>query len=331
MKKASSFRRILVAVDGEGLARHAVEQAFQLADGLGANLELVHAVQIPEPLWPGISDKELASYRASASCNARQAVLERLEKLRSEKRYEHVAGKGGGERASLDEMLRVAFGHPAKVILRTAEESRADLIVLGPHERRSLYDFGSTTRAILSRATIPVWNQIEPAKPIGRILVAVDFSEHSRLALDMACELAQNLDATLEIVHCYTPPSFAYAGAAEAFPGPTYVIDHDRKAARECLDELVDQLDEGSLQIESTFLEGDPVQRIAAHASSSDLVILGTHGRTGLTRFLIGSVAHGVLRAAEKPVLVVPSPRKTWLLGSNEDTPVEAKAETVGS
>jgi len=226
----------------------------------------------------------------------------------------------------LDRALRVQPGHPAKVILKSVEELQADLIVLGPHARRSLFDFGSTTRAVLSRAVVPIWNQPVPVAPIRSILVPVDFSEHSRCALDFAHTLATRLDASLRVLHCYAPPTFAHAGGygsdygsdATAVPDPARLIEQDRVAAKDRLERWMAEYDWASVPAEPRFVEGEIIQAIVDETGTADLVVMGTHGRTGLSRFLIGSVAHGAIKHALKPVVVVPSPSRTWLLTESE-------------
>jgi nucleotide-binding universal stress UspA family protein len=298
------FKHILVAVDSEGLAANAAVLGFQLADRLSSKLDLIHAVGIPAPLWPGIGELELTEMHATALAAARAKTLAALgPELRD-------AGVG----ARLDELLRVAPGHPAKVILERLEEFGSDLLILGPHASPSLFDFGSTARAILSRVATPVWIQEQPVSPVRSILVPVDFSQNSRKAVQYAHALARRLGASLRMLHCYEPPGFAYT-SGDAAAGPTYVVEEERRAVQAELERWSSASEWGSLPIESSFVDGAPVKTILTLAEQHDLIVMGTHGRTGLARFLIGSVAYGVLKQSRKPVLVIPIPARTWLLG----------------
>ena len=305
MTSAELPKRILVAVDAEGLAANAFLQGAALARRLGSKLCLVHAVHIPASLWPGLAESEFSELRRTALDHARRSALERLDEARA------GVDPGALPEQPLDGLLEVADGHPARVILERAEHFRADLIVLGHHKKRPLFDFGSTARAILSRIHVPVWIQPEAVTPIRRILVPIDFSEHSRRALDHARALALRLGAGLRLLHCYAPPAFAYSSGADGVPGPTYVIDRDRDAAREELQRWLRGLERYELQIESVFTEGESALEIVRESAPDDLIVMGTHGRGIARRFLLGSVAERVVRRSPAPVLTLHGPSGT--------------------
>ena len=298
------FKHILVAVDSEGLAAHAAILGFQLADRLSSKLDLIHAVEIPPALWPGIDAHELAEMHAAALAAARKRTLAALEP--------ELGEAGVGER--LGELLSVWPGRPAKVIRERIEELRSDLLILGPHASPSLFDFGSTARAILSRVATPIWIQEPPVSPVRSILVAVDFSQNSRQAVQYAHVLARRLGASLRMLHCYEPPGFAY-GNRDASAGPTYVVEEERSAVQAELERWCTSSEWSSPPIASRFVEGAPVKTILSEAEPDDLIVMGTHGRGGLARFLVGSVAYGVLKQSRKPVLVIPIPARGWLGG----------------
>lgn len=300
------FRRIAVGVDPAGLADDAVLQAVVLAQRLDARLDFVHAVEIPPSLWPGMKKADLAALHAAALVSAREQVLDRLEKRLA----------GSGYEGSLEDALVLTPGHASQVLLRHVEDRSTELVLIGPHAKRSLLDFGSTARALISKAEIPVWSQVTAVAPIERILVPVDLSEHSRMALQVAHALAARLDARVRVLHAYAPPEFAYADLGDHVPGPTYVVEEDRKATSAALDEWMESIEWGAVPAEHAFVEGIPASAIQVEAKGHDLIVMGTHGRTGLSRFLIGSVAQATLREAEKPVLVVPSHDEDWLLES---------------
>ena len=151
MNAQKTLQRILVGLDSDGLAANALVRAARLAEATGARLDLVHAVEVPPPLWLGIDDAELASIHATTLVKARQQVLKSLK----------AVSEAAGIQVDLDDALIVRPGNPGKVLLHTAEETQADLIVIGPHAQRPFFDFGSTTRAILSRTTAPVWSEFE--------------------------------------------------------------------------------------------------------------------------------------------------------------------------
>src|SRR5438874_1488196 len=139
--------------------------------------------------------------------------------------------------------------------------------------------------------------------PIHTILHPTDFSERSAFAFRLACALARDYDARLVLVHVAVVPVVLYGeGVVPAQPE-----DYQEGLMRE-LHRL--QPPDPSLRVEHLLKEGDPVTEIlgVAREINADLIVMGTHGRTGLERLLMGSVAERVVRRAACPVLTVRTP-----------------------
>lgn len=134
--------------------------------------------------------------------------------------------------------------------------------------------------------------------PLGTILHPTDFSESSEFAFRVACALARDYGARLVLLHVLPPPMVVYAGGP--VPAETWPSSQE---AKEKLRQLEGQAQR--VRVESQVMEGDPVDMIlrAAEETSSSLIVMGTHGRTGLGRLLLGSVAELVIRKAPCPVL----------------------------
>lgn len=139
--------------------------------------------------------------------------------------------------------------------------------------------------------------------PIAAILHPTDFSEHSQFAFRLACALARDYNARLVLLNVTPPPMVVYAGGPVP-PDPWPSIEE----AQAKLHELETQAHH--VRVESQVMEGDAVEMIlrAAEETRSDLIVMGTHGRTALARLLLGSVAEAVLRKASCPVLTVKPP-----------------------
>lgn len=139
--------------------------------------------------------------------------------------------------------------------------------------------------------------------PIRTVLHPTDFSEASRPAFEMACALARDYRAKLVLLHV-VPPVHVYApdGVAVAFPPEQPYDAHVKLARLRPEDPLV--------EVDHHVVEGDPSGEVlkAATTTGADVIVMGTHGNTGITRFLVGSVAESVMRKAPCPVLTVRLP-----------------------
>lgn len=135
------------------------------------------------------------------------------------------------------------------------------------------------------------------------ILVPMDFSEHADRALSYALELAGKLGARLTLLHVIQRP-VASARAMGVSLDPYF--EQLELEVGEALDDHTRRAHEAGLQCDVAILKGEPFQQIIEFANTKrvDLIVMGTHGRTGLQHFLLGSVSERVVRLAPCPVLV---------------------------
>lgn len=133
---------------------------------------------------------------------------------------------------------------------------------------------------------------------IKKILYPTDFSSYSNQAYFHALGLAENYKASLTIVYVCTPGGDTENG-----------VQHDRKYWRNQLEQI--RPTNPNIPVSHVFLEGDPAGQIVQYADDAgvDVIVIGTHGRTGVDRLLMGSVAEKVMREAPCSVLVVKLPR----------------------
>ena len=141
-----------------------------------------------------------------------------------------------------------------------------------------------------------------------RLLIATDFSATSERALILAQDLARAMRAMLEIVHVHSLPIYSLPPPVEML-APTVIAQEVLADIDHQLSRLCDRARTGGLVCESVALIGEPHAEILKRASESGatMIIMGTHGRTGLAHALLGSVAERVVQRALCPVLVVPS------------------------
>jgi nucleotide-binding universal stress UspA family protein len=145
-------------------------------------------------------------------------------------------------------------------------------------------------------------------QPIHRILVPTDFSEHSRKAMEYALSLAQRMGATIDLLHVWEPPVHIAPDALMMMPGweDASVEKYGLAHAGQQLHDWAEPYTSGTVPVGVHLERGIPADAILRTAERGyDLVVMGTHGRTGLARLMMGSVAQKVSTRASCPVLTV--------------------------
>jgi nucleotide-binding universal stress UspA family protein len=302
------FDRILVSLDGSELSEQALPYATTLAERLGSRL---HLVRVPD-IRPH-RDEELTAKQVDTSAEAEsylEAIAERL-------------------RQSVPSVsTQVPAGDPVDAIVGEAERSGADLIAIATHGRGGLgrLVYGSVAAGLLARSELPLlvvrsWvppDQSLPGFPERpRILVPLDGSEVAEEALPVAKDLAGALGGELALVRAAIAHEFPImpvpaAGAGSTAAGGLAVSAGASDAAGQvrAAEEYLAQVTPRGARSE-VIMEG-PARAIvdAAGYLEASLVVMTTHGRTGMRRALLGSVADGVLRQGSLPLLLI-RPRST--------------------
>ncbi|MBL8624043.1 MAG: universal stress protein [Myxococcales bacterium] len=283
---------ILVASDFEEDAGWALDRALQLCRRDGASLEVFHVLPTPHD---DADAAQLATAAGQRLAQARRAAASSL------------CGRGAD-----DGLLFVALARGAAYaqIADRAHHGHAELIVVGRHGERTFGELliGSTAeRVVRTGSTSVLVVAGPPTAPYRRPLVALDGSASARLALELAARLcAGSADAELDVVHVIPPAHAPIGGDLPLAPTAP------REVARRLRAEVGAWLAELGVDVawRLDVVEGDPRAQIlaAARARGSDLVAVGTHGRTGLRRALLGSVAEAVIRGAATDVLVARLP-----------------------
>jgi nucleotide-binding universal stress UspA family protein len=144
-------------------------------------------------------------------------------------------------------------------------------------------------------------------QPIQHILVAHDFQENSDAALDYALSLAKKLGSRITVLHAYEIPSL---GAPEVLVLATDWPKQFSVVAREALEKVVARVSGSGVAVRSELRQGAAWREVDGFAKENqvDLIVVGSHGRHGVPRALLGSVAEKIVRTAPCPVLVVRGP-----------------------
>ncbi len=293
------FQTILFAADFSESSHEAFHTACSLAVEGQTRLHVLHVI---EPNWvpedPTFIGQAGVQFYDANTDGGRETQLE--QRLSSDYAPD----------IPIDVEYHVREGNPATEILRMANVVGADLIVVGTHGRTGLSWLlaGSVATSVMQQADCPVLALHSSGRPLGAekiraILHPTDFSDRSEAALQVARELARDLGERLILLH--------------VAPFDVYIHDMtvpvDLSMSREALEDMRRRVDGPDLKypVESRLSQGDAAEEILRRAADLDqgLIVMGSHGRTGLSRLLFGSVAEYVVPRACCPVLAVKASR----------------------
>ena len=295
------YREILIPTDGSPAAENAARHAVALAQA--NSTATVHALSIinSQVYEQAESNKGLPlSDKRKAAEQRAQAAVDSVAELGSEI----------GQAVT----TTVERGIPYKTILEYAAESGCDLIVMGTRGWTELSRvlIGSVTEKVVRSTRLPVLT-VHPevsgtsgTPRYDRILSPTDGSEGSAIALTQAIDIAQTCDSTLYALSVIDSHIFA---ADEGLETGEMIETLEQNAERHVSDSVA-KAEESGVTIRSDVEIGIPFSEICSYATQNDidLIVMGTHGRTGLERFLIGSVTERVIRHSKIPVLVIRTP-----------------------
>lgn len=288
------LENILIGTSLTEESDHIVKTALELARASGARAHVVHAFT-PPSAFGGFP----AEYRVGESewMDAEKEVL----RERIDQQIRRLAPEGFDRSDRVQGYL--AEGPPHRVLARLAQELKPGLIVVGAVEERNrlLRPLGSTADRVVRQAACPVLMiRPESSFPPARILAPVDLSETSAGTLRCALEL-------LEQTGIHAPALEALFVLSPAEASIHFSPEQISYLAREELKRFADKEVPG-VHLERQVRSGLPWEQILKEAREirADLLVLGTHGRSGLERLLLGSVTSDVLREARCTLLVVP-------------------------
>jgi nucleotide-binding universal stress UspA family protein len=314
-----TLNKVLVASDFTPSSLPALRYGLDLAARTGAALHLVHVeVYLGDPYTMATwSDELVGQARAEL-----QRMLEEVAEAQSIDLHRVPA-----------ETVVLRDLSAAGAITRYAGEQAIDVVVMGTHGRRGLRHLllGSVAEEVVRQSPCPVLTVPETMTTgrLGegalRILVPVDFSTHAKEALRSAKALATLTGAQLDLLHVVEEvmhPAFYNTGAISV-----YDVQPDiEEKARYHLKRIDEETGPATLPVHYAVQSGYAAAEITDYAKANgiDLIVMATHGLTGLAHFFMGSVAEKVVRTAPCPVFVVKSFGKPLLAPATAE--VEAAA-----
>ncbi|MFC4359738.1 universal stress protein [Halobium salinum] len=292
------YRTIVLATDGSDCADRAADWAFAVASTTGATVHVLSVVDT-RSYTAGLDDDTPTPESEGGRLEARaNGVVEGTIRDHADADVETVAA--------------VEHGVPDRTVNEYAGAHDADLVVAGTHGWTGLNRFliGSTAERIVRTAELPVLTVKERETPVpgavDRVLLPVDRERGAEPAVAHALDFATTFDATLHVLSVVEAGVLS-SGMAE--PSLYDVLDAVEADARAVVDDVAERATAAGVDSETTVTVGDPRVAINDYVAEHgvDLVVMGTHGRTGLSRYLLGSVAERVVRTADVPVVTVRS------------------------
>ncbi|WP_255150179.1 universal stress protein [Halorarius halobius] len=280
-------RRILLPTDGSKASSTAAEAAVALADQFDAELHVIHVLRdLTSPEADGVDPPGYGEEAVRAAVElAASAGVEATRRIITNRTSIHQA------------------------ILTYTDDHGIDCIVMGTRGRSGLSPgralLGSVAELTLRESPVPVMTVHEETiidPDISSILVPIDGSECATTAVDHAATLARSVDAKLHLVYVVEVGQTIDGGRAERLRGILEEI------GEKALDLALERVQSSTyLPTETSVLNGPPYLEIVRYAEEHDVdcIVMGTHGRKGIRRFLLGSVTERVIRRADVPVISV--------------------------
>lgn len=298
------YSRILVPLDGSDLSKSILPFARAVATAFEIPIELMHVID--SDMIRAVADPEQGRHPDVVEKGLKGRSQEYLEKINDE-----VSPLATGEPS-------VVFGHPAAEIVRKASAMPDALIamatrgvtgvkrwLLGSVAEKVLHAVGNPLLLVKPTEVLPSSTEVV----FRRVLVPLDGSGLAEKALPHVALIAKRMDLEVELLRAYTLPVSAVVPAA--YPPHAELVTGEtiRKDVQSYLSAKVDECRQkhGLKKVSHAILQGDAASTIidTAQQTSNNLIAMSTHGRSGIGRWVLGSVADRVVRYSGDPVLLI--------------------------
>jgi nucleotide-binding universal stress UspA family protein len=296
------YTRILVPLDGSATAEAVLPYAQAFAVGFKTSVELLSVVDIGA-MTTHLSAEKVPQFNA---------VVDNEEK-NSGSYLDDVAKNFF---SGLPTECRIVRGSPAETILESTSKDQDTLIAMATHGRSGAKRFllGSVAEKVLRGTTNPLFlvraaaAKTTPQRIINSIVVPLDGSALAEQILPTVSNWAQALGVEVTLIRAFEFPASSYYGSEEDLPDYDAFREEARKQAAAYLKQKEESLvGEGVRTVSTLTLEGPAAAEIIRYAQTSPraVIAMSTHGRSGVRRWMLGSVTEKVVRHSDDPVLIV--------------------------
>jgi nucleotide-binding universal stress UspA family protein len=311
------MKTILVPLDGSAVAEQVLPHVRRLAPILAAQVRLIRVVS-DEEIARVLADDGALAHELGSQTPIGPVEAQRVGDLLRQRAADYLAARAAELReAGTDVEVVMRDGSPAEQIIAVAAHDHDTLIAMATHGDSGLrrWALGSVADKVLHAATTPVFlvRAIEPpagVRPWKRILVPLDGSALAEQALPLAITLARTTQAELIVLQVVIPLAADAPGLspfARLLPPSIAFPDVPREQAHQQLATTIDRFGAHEALITPVVVFGFPAEAIINEAVRHhvDLIVMATHGYSGLRRWTLGSVADKVLHASTVPLLLV--------------------------
>ncbi|WP_434531797.1 universal stress protein [Haloarcula sp. NS06] len=286
---------ILVPTDGSEHATRAAEHGAALARAFSASLHVMAVIDTRTaggPFSSGNLDDETLDRMTADAEETVTAITDAVD----------AAG-------AIQTTIRT--GNPAAEICAYRDDNEIDLIAMGTHGRTGVgrYLAGSVTESVVRQADVPVFTvrateQSRETDSYDDILVPTDGSTSATAAVEPACEIAAKFDSR---VHALNIVNLGDIATGAEYTLPKDLIDTLESQGEKVTERIAARAREAGVETVTQVINGFPAADILDYAEENDidLIVMGTAGRTGLNRFIMGSTTERLIRHADMPVLAV--------------------------
>lgn len=302
IRENAMFTKLLVPLDGSKTAEKALPYTRYLAQDKNVAVELLAVVDVAN----------MASHMTAERALHLDTMVDDAVRA-SEKYLQAVAGTLTAAKIK----TVVDSGRPEEVIIEKAAAEQDTLITMATHGRSGInrWLLGSVAEKVLRAASNPVLliraaenTRTEDRPSLRSLVVPLDGSDLAERVLPTAIELAKQRDLEIVLIRAYNIPTTAYAGVeGYALPMDDLLKDMREEAGQYLENKVADVKKLGIAKVSFAAKEGLPADEIISFAKNlpGGLIAMSTHGRSGVRRWVLGSVTETVVRHSENPVLVI--------------------------
>ena len=313
------FTRVLVPLDGTEVSEGIIPFVTRLARDMKMGVVLARAIDVDHM---GEENFDSSLGRVLKELGQRTGDSSDMEPWQGE-----LAGRIEQElKAPLDSLARdmavegveaetvAGYGPPSDTIIRMAEETGCDLIAMSTRGRNIVTSglLGSVTYKVIHESPMPVL-AITPERArlhraiVSKIIVPLDGSSFAETVLPHATTLARRMDLGMTLLRVVPEDAPIFADSVSLLDMLSGIREEAATGARDYVARVAKRLRDSGLEVDEVMLQGKPSSRITEYAKGTEhgMIALTTHGRSGVRRLLLGSIAEAVVRESGCPVLMV--------------------------